>query len=83
MAPEQTIGANTIDAMRSGIFLGYVSMIEGLVSRVKKELKKKPTVVATGGLAKIYADSIKEIDVVDLDITTYGLFLLHSKLKGE
>jgi type III pantothenate kinase len=81
VAPEKTIGANTIDAMRSGIFLGYVSLIDGLVARVRSELSATPKVIATGGLANIFAESLESIDIVDHDITTYGLYLLHQKLK--
>lgn len=81
LPPQKTIGANTIDAMRSGIYLGYVSLIDGLVKRASAELSQKPKVIATGGLASIYADSLETIEIVDQDITTYGLYLLHEKLK--
>jgi type III pantothenate kinase len=79
--PESAIGSNTIDAMRSGIYWGYVSLIEGLIKRCTEELSSKPHVIATGGLARIFSDHLPSIQHVDQDITTYGLFLIHQKLK--
>jgi len=81
IAPEKTIGSNTIDAMRSGIFWGYASLIEGLITRAAAELSQKPQIIATGGLAGVFADHLPSIDIIDQDITTYGLFLLHKKLN--
>jgi len=60
--PERVIGKNTTDAMRSGLLFGYVSMIEGMVSRFKQELGSDTIVIATGGLAEMMAG---ETDVID------------------
>lgn len=80
-APKTAIGKNTIDAMRSGIYWGYVSLIEGLIKRCADELSEKPNVIATGGLARIFSDDLPSIDHVDQDITTYGLYLIHKELE--
>ena len=59
--------------MQSGIFWGYVSMIEGLISRLKQENGDHLDVIATGGLADIFAPYIKDIKVTDSDLTLKGL----------
>ena len=59
--------------MQSGIFWGYIGLIEGLVSRISKEYGADMKVVATGGLAQIFADATGSIHVIDSDLTTRGL----------
>ena len=63
--------------MQSGILLGYVGLVEGLVARFKAELEGNPKVVATGGLAGLIASETKCIDVVDGDLTLTGLRLIN------
>lgn len=75
--PEKVIGTNTVEAMRSGLYWGYIGMIEGVLMRIEKELGSKPLVIATGGLASIYADGTEMIDVVDETLTLKGLVRLH------
>lgn len=75
--PPTAIGKNTINAMQSGILLGYVGLVEGLVARFKKELGGNPKVVATGGLATLIASETTCIDVVDGDLTLNGLRLIN------
>ena len=71
--PEKVIGKATVPAMQSGIFWGYIGLIEGLVSRISKEYGADMKVVATGGLAQIFADATGSIHVIDSDLTTRGL----------
>lgn len=72
-APKQVIGKNTVSAMQSGIYFGYLGLIEGIVARLKESYGKPMKVVATGGLAALYAKSTKAIDEVDSDLTVWGL----------
>lgn len=72
-APQQVLGKNTVSAMQSGIYFGYLGLIEGIVSRLKENCGKSMKVVATGGLAPLYAKSTKAIDEVDQDLTVWGL----------
>ncbi len=81
VAPKQAIGTNTIAAMQSGIIFGYVGLIEGMVTRMQKELGEKPTVVATGGYAYLMAKETKLIDTVNPDITLIGLRLIYQMNK--
>lgn len=72
--PTKVIGTGTVEAVRSGVFWGYVGLIEGLIARVRKEYGREDmTVVITGGLAPLFADSTVIFDHVDLDLTMKGL----------
>jgi type III pantothenate kinase len=78
--PAKTIGTNTGDAIRSGILFGYGGMIDGLVSRIKKELLPDiPKVIATGGMAGLIAPYSEAIEAVDPMLTLKGLQLLHER----
>ena len=71
--PPQAIGRTTINAMESGLFYGYVGLVEGLVRRMRAELGGHPVSVATGGLASAIASETSLIDHVDPDLTLKGL----------
>jgi type III pantothenate kinase len=80
MRPAKVIGTATVPAIQSGIFWGYVGLIEGLIARTKAEFaeshKKEMTVIATGGLAPLFRDAIPAIQFIDSDLTLRGLRLL-------
>jgi len=71
--PAKVIGTNTIGAMQSGIYYGYVGLIEGICARIKKEYGAKMTVIATGGLASLYAKASPVIEHLEPDLTILGL----------
>ncbi|HVI52265.1 MAG TPA: type III pantothenate kinase [Candidatus Sulfotelmatobacter sp.] len=75
--PRTVIGKATVPAMRSGIFWGYCGLIEGLVSRIKKEFGAPMTVLATGGLAPLFMEAIDVIQHLDPDLTLRGLLEIH------
>lgn len=75
--PAKVIGTDTVSAMQSGIFWGYVSMIEGLVERIQDEHGGPMTVIATGGLAPLFADATECISGADADLTLRGLLAVH------
>jgi type III pantothenate kinase len=74
--PAHVIGTNTVASMQSGLFWGYVDMVEGLVRRIKAELGGEAIVVATGGLAVGVALETSVIDHVDTELTLQGLRLV-------
>lgn len=79
--PDRVIGRSTVTAMQSGVFFGYVSMIEGLVRRIKTEFGKEMTVIATGGLGGLFDKATDSIDRYDRDLTMAGLVeLFHDDL---
>jgi type III pantothenate kinase len=71
--PPTVIGRTTVGAMQSGLFYGYVGMVEGLMRRMEAELGGNTLCVATGGLAATIASEIPAIEQVDLDLTLRGL----------
>lgn len=77
---DKVIGNATIPAMKSGIFWGYISMIEGMVARIRKEFGVEDMqVVATGGLAAIFAGSTDVIDHTDRELTIRGLLEVYNR----
>ena len=80
--PASVIGKDTVPAMKSGIYWGYVGLIEGLVARIKAEYGAAMRVVATGGLAPVYAEATDVIDQVDQDLTLRGLALIYDLNRG-
>ena len=75
--PLGAIGKGTVHAMQSGLFWGYVGLIEGLTARLSAELPEPATVVATGGLATLFQRHTAAIAHVDGDLTIRGLIRLH------
>ncbi len=73
------IGTNTVAAMMSGVFWGYIGLIEGLVARIKAERGESMKVVATGGLAPLFAEATKVIEHTDADLTMRGLVAVHRR----
>lgn len=76
--PEKVIGTNTVSAMESGVYYGYLAMVDGIVQRIKKEHGHAMKVIATGGLASLYARNSETIEEIISDLTIYGLFTLYS-----
>jgi len=71
--PAKIIGTNTIGAMQSGIYYGYVGLIEGIAGGIKAEYGSKMLVIATGGLASLYAKATPLIEHLEPDLTIFGL----------
>jgi type III pantothenate kinase len=72
-APPQVIGSSTVTAMQSGVYWGYVSLVEGVVARIKREFGEPMKVIATGGLAGLFAGATDVIEHQDRDLTMAGL----------
>lgn len=77
VAPSSAIGKNTTHAMQSGLVLGHVDLVEGMVKRFKRELGEDAKVIATGGLAPMIARETSVFDVVNLDLTLVGLQMIY------
>ncbi len=77
VVPARAIGTNTISSMQSGIMYGYVSLVEGMVARLREELDGEARVIATGGLAEHIAYQTPAIEAVDQNLTLEGLLLLY------
>jgi type III pantothenate kinase len=81
--PQRIVGKDTVGAMQSGVFWGYVALIEGLIARIKAEWAKPMTVVATGGVASLFHGATLAIDHFDSDLTIRGLLEIHRRNAGK
>jgi type III pantothenate kinase len=79
--PEHVIGTNTVVNMQSGIYFGYLGLVDGILARIKKEVPNLKKVVATGGLASLFADESEHIDEVDSELTLKGLKIIYDRNK--
>lgn len=80
--PKNAIGTSTISAMQSGLIFGYVGLVEGIVSRIQRELDGKAKVVATGGYAQLIANETRVIDEVNPNLTLIGLQIINNMNKA-
>jgi len=74
--PERVIGTNTVACMQSGIYWGYIALIEGVCARIRAERGRKMTVVGTGGLSTLFAQGTDVLEKIDTDLTIHGLVLI-------
>ena len=81
--PEYIIGRNTQEAMQSGMYWGYIGLIETICTKIKQEFVHNVEVIATGGLAPLYAQSTNAIDIVDEHLIFKGLYEIHKYNKNK
>jgi len=81
--PPKVIGTGTVSAMQSGVYWGYVGLIEGIVARMTPELTAPVTTIATGGLAPLFAKATRTIEQLDSDLTIRGLLEIHRLSTGR
>lgn len=77
--PERVIGKDTVSGMQSGFFYGYLSLIDGVVDRMRKEVGTQPKVLATGGLARLFGNHSSVIEEVIPDLTLQGLRIIYQR----
>ncbi len=70
---NQVLGKNTISAVRSGFYWGYIGLVESIIHKINKQTKKKYKIVITGGFSQLFSNSLKIKAVIDKDITMKGL----------
>jgi type III pantothenate kinase len=81
--PQRVVGKDTVGAMQSGVFWGYVGLIEGLVARIKAEWDRPMTVIGTGGVASLFHGATMAIDTFDADLTIRGLLEIWRRNTGK
>ncbi|MEM0928544.1 MAG: type III pantothenate kinase [Pseudomonadota bacterium] len=81
--PEKAIGTSTITALQSGIFYGYIGLIEGMIARIKDEYGSPMTVIATGGISSLFEGVTDSIDHFDTDLTIRGLNEIAKRLMDR
>lgn len=77
--PTKVMGRTTIEAMQAGIYFGYLGLIERILLEIQAEIEQKATVIATGGLASLFAPATESIDMHEPDLTMEGLCLAAKK----
>jgi type III pantothenate kinase len=75
--PQRVVGTNTLACMQSGVYWGYVGLIEGICTRIAAERGRDMKVIGTGGLSPLFARGTDAIHVADPDITMHGLVRIH------
>ena len=81
-ADMPVLGTDTVSAMHSGVFWGYVGMVEGLLGRLRQAHGEALPAIATGGLARLFAEHIDDSLIVDADLTLKGLVRIHALNKS-
>jgi len=79
--PGKVVGTDTVSAMQSGIFWGYIGLIDGLISRIKAEDGRDFTVIGTGGVASLFEGASEMIDQYDHNLTINGLLEIRNLNK--
>ena len=80
--PEKLVGTNTVGAMQSGVYWGYVHMVRGVIDHLRRELGANYRAIATGGLAPGLIEDVGVFDLVDADLTLKGLVGIAAALEG-
>ncbi len=81
--PQRVVGTDTVGAMQSGVFWGYIALIEGLIARIKAEQNEPLTVIATGGVASLFDGATTAIDKFDPDLTIRGMLEIWRRNAGR
>lgn len=79
--PARAIGTNTVACMQAGVYWGYIGLVEGIVRQIRAERDRPMQVIATGGLASLFAQDTAIFDAVEDDLTMHGLVLIHRHNK--
>ena len=77
--PDSVIGTNTVVNMQSGIYYGYLGLVDGILARIREEVPDLKRVVATGGLASLFEEDSQHIDEVDAELTLKGLKIIFDR----
>ncbi len=75
--PQGVVGTNTVACIQSGVFWGYVGLVREICARIKAEREREMKIIATGGLAPLFQQSVDLFDVYDEDLTMHGLTVIH------
>jgi type III pantothenate kinase len=74
--PDHVVGTNTVACMQSGIYWGYIGLIEGICARIRAEKARMMTVIGTGGLSTLFAQGTDVLQKIDTDLTIHGLVVI-------
>ena len=80
--PERVVGKTTAASIQSGLYFGYLSLVDGMIDRIVGEVGGKPRVIATGGLAELFGGGSEKIEEIDPLLTLKGLRLIDERNRG-
>lgn len=78
--PEKVIGNSTVLAIQSGVYYGYIGLVDGIVKRMFDELGEKPKIIGTGGLVNLIAETSKMVKIVDENLMLESLLMIYKKM---
>ncbi|MGY6547510.1 MAG: type III pantothenate kinase [Roseinatronobacter sp.] len=81
--PERVIGTNTVECIQSGVFWGYIGLVEGITARIRREYGRPMTVIGTGGLAPLFGQAENLFDRIEGDLTLHGLRVIHDHNRAN
>ena len=81
--PSQLIGTNTVSSMQSGIYFGYLGLVDGILARIRDEIPDLKSVIATGGIAPLMMEESAHIDHIDPELTLKGLKIIHDRNRAS
>ncbi|WP_322866006.1 type III pantothenate kinase [Aquicoccus sp. G2-2] len=81
--PQKVIGSNTVECIQSGVFWGYIGLVKEVCARIRAERGRDMKIVATGGLAPLFQQSVDLFDVYEDDLTMHGLTVIHRYNKEQ
>jgi type III pantothenate kinase len=80
--PDRVVGKTTAGSIQSGLYFGYLSLVDGMIDRIASEIGGKPRVIATGGLAELFGGGSERIGEIDPLLTLRGLRLIDERNRG-
>lgn len=80
--PAKAVGTNTVAHLQSGLYFGYIGLVDGILERIVSEIEGKPRVIATGGLARMIASDSRYIQEIDEMLTLHGLRILFERNRN-
>lgn len=80
--PPHVIGTNTVVNMQSGLYFGYLGLVDGILARIKHEVSGIKRVIATGGLAPLFAEDSEYIDEIAAELTLEGLKIIYDRNRA-
>ncbi|MEZ5425804.1 MAG: type III pantothenate kinase [Pyrinomonadaceae bacterium] len=81
--PEKVIANSTLGSIRSGVYFGYIGLVDGIIRRMLKETKETPPIISTGGLAKLIAEASELVEIIEEDLLLEGLRLAFERDNGK
>jgi type III pantothenate kinase len=80
--PDKVVGKTTASSIQSGLYFGYLSLVDGVIDRIAEEIAARPRVIATGGLAELFGGGSEKIEQIDPLLTLKGLRLIDERNRG-